>query len=124
MAQIIASTDLKPADRQQIAKALANADIQLPTPARKLLEELLAAAEAGDHFIALREGQLLTTTQAAKILGISRPRVSQLIDAGGLPSQKVGAHHRLALADVLDRKRRIDALEEMRVISYTQGFPA
>ncbi len=123
MAQIISSTDLKPADREGISRVLASAEVPLPAPARKLLEELLAAAEAGEHLIAVREGQLLTTTQAAKILGISRPRVSQLIEEGRLRSEKVGAHHRVALADVLERKRRMDALEEMRVIMYTENHP-
>lgn len=123
MARIIASTDLNTADRRDISEMLASEATRLPRAARELLQELLSAADAGDNLIAVREGQRLTTTQAAKILGISRPRIAQLIARGLLHSERVGKHHRLDLADVLDRKRRTEALERMRDVLYTDQHP-
>lgn len=124
MATIIKATELREEDTRAIEALLAeDAPCVLPKAARKVLVELVAAKHAGQVTIVSRDGELLTTTQAATILGISRPRVSQLVNRGALKSTLVGKHHRIALADVLEKKRRLDALEEMRIISYTQGFP-
>ena len=50
--------------------------------------------------------RLLTTGEAARLLDISRPMLARLVDAGSIPSLRVGgakvrAHRRLRLADVL-----------------------
>ena len=42
----------------------------------------------------------LTTTQAAAVLGVSRPHLIGLIDDGLLPCHRVGSHRRLARRDV------------------------
>ena len=50
---------------------------------------------------------LLTTAQAAAALGVTRPRVIQLINAGRLPAEKVGMQFLIKPADlekVKDRK--------------------
>lgn len=43
----------------------------------------------------------ITTEQAAAVLGVSRPTVIRLVDAGKLPARVVGTHRRLVLGDVL-----------------------
>lgn len=43
---------------------------------------------------------VLTTSAAAKILGISRPTLIKQITAGTIPSYMVGTHHRLKAEDV------------------------
>ena len=42
----------------------------------------------------------LTTTQAAAVLGVSRPHLIGLIDDGLLPCRMVGSHRRLARRDI------------------------
>lgn len=52
--------------------------------------------------------KLLSTSEAAKILGIDRSRVSRLISAGKLPAMKIGSYWAIAEKDldlVKDRKR-------------------
>jgi excisionase family DNA binding protein len=50
----------------------------------------------------------LSTTQAAELLGVSRPFVVKLVDSGGLPSHKVGTHRRIYMRDVIAFKHRRD----------------
>jgi excisionase family DNA binding protein len=82
------------------------------------LSEVLAAAADGELPVVLRASEDLTTAQAAVVLGVSRPTVVRLVDAGKLPARTVGTHRRLALGDVLayrdaSASRRSDALDRM-----------
>jgi excisionase family DNA binding protein len=49
---------------------------------------------------------LLTTTAAAELLGISRPTVMRLIEQGQLDHVMVGSHHRIPSPSVLEYKER------------------
>lgn len=53
----------------------------------------------------MKSAGVLTTTQAAAVLGVSRPTVIRWCDAGVLTSERVTEH----------RDRRIPAAEVMRV---------
>lgn len=92
--------------------------LDLPQPVLEALAEFLEAAADGERAMVLRSPEDLTTEQAAAILGVSRPTVVRLVDAGKLPARLVGTHRRLALGDVLAHrettaeKRRV-ALDEM-----------
>lgn len=92
--------------------------LDLPASVAEALTEVLEAAADGERALVLRSTADLTTEQAAEVLGVSRPTVVRLVDAGKLPARMVGTHRRLALGDVLryraasDRKRS-EALDEM-----------
>jgi excisionase family DNA binding protein len=47
----------------------------------------------------------LTTTVAAKQLGVSRPTLMRMIQGGEIESRLAGTHHRVRTADVLAVKR-------------------
>jgi excisionase family DNA binding protein len=92
--------------------------VELPRPVTEALTEMLEAAAQGERVLLLRAPQNLTTEQAAALLGVSRPTVVRLIEAGKLEAHMVGTHRRLALADVLayreaSARRRRDALDQM-----------
>lgn len=55
-------------------------------------------------------GELITTGQAAEILGVSRRTVARMIDRGELPAERQGeGHHRyLRLSDVVKRRNTIE----------------
>lgn len=92
--------------------------IDLPDTVVEALAEVLEAAADGERPLVLRSPDNLTTEQAAAVLGVSRPTVVRMIDAGKLPARMVGTHRRLALGDVLAyrelaSKRRRAALDDM-----------
>lgn len=92
--------------------------LDLPAPVAEALAEVLEAAADGERALVLRSPEELTTEQAAAVLGVSRPTIIRLVDAGKLPARKVGTHRRLTLSDVLSYRelsaaRRRQALDEM-----------
>ena len=92
--------------------------LDLPEPVAEALAEVLAAAADGERPLVLRSPDDLTTEQAAAVLGVSRPTVIRMIEAGKLAARMAGTHRRLALGDVLayraaSASRRRDALDRM-----------
>lgn len=92
--------------------------LDLPASVAEALAEILEAAADGERALVLRSPEDLTTEQAGAVLGVSRPTVVRLVEAGKLPARMVGTHRRLALSEVLayreaSAKRRHRALDEM-----------
>ena len=50
----------------------------------------------------------VTTGEAAKILGVSRPQLIKHLEAGALAYQMSGSHRRIRLIDVLAYRDRVD----------------
>ena len=75
--------------------------LDLPQPVLDALAEFLEAAADGERALVLRSPEDLTTEQAAAVLGVSRPTVVRLVEAGRLHARMVGTHRRLTLGDVL-----------------------
>ena len=72
--------------------------------------------------------EVLTTGQAADLLGVSRPTVVALIvESGKLPATRTGTHRRLQLSDVLALRERQagtrrEALRELTQVSEELGL--
>ena len=77
----------------------------------ELFSALKVAAEElsrGRSISILAREQEITTQQAADLLGLSRPTVVKLIDAGEIPAHVPGkVRRKLRLSDVLDYKDRL-----------------
>ena len=74
--------------------------LQIPRELAELLQEVLPHVASGDTISFVSVPKDVTTSNAATMLGMSRPTLMKLVAAGKIPSHKVGTHTRLTAADV------------------------
>lgn len=97
-----------------------DAQIPLPDEMNAILAQAVAAMRAGKAITVTPQAQSLTTQQAADLLGVSRPTLIKLIDAGELPCTRPGNRRMLLLDDVMaySAKRRD---QQLAAIAATQA---
>lgn len=91
---------------------------EIPDEAYRVLKEVLAAMANGLAITVMPRHTLLTTQEAADVLGISRPTLVRLLEDGELPHEQRGRHRRVLLTEVLayqerarsERDKQLDAL--------------
>ena len=101
--------------------------IDLPPAVAEALLQVVDAMRRGLAVTVAPQDQRLTTQEAADMLGISRPTLVRMLEAGEIPFEKVRRHRRLFLTDVLEfreRQRRAanEALSDM--VADTQAMGA
>ncbi|WNJ17961.1 helix-turn-helix domain-containing protein [Pontibacter sp. G13] len=93
----------------------------------ELFREILKMTSAGKQVSIEPVSDFLTTSQAADILGCSRPHLIKLLEEGAIPFHKIGTHRRVShreLSNYLAAKRqeRDQALEEMTKLGEDLGL--
>lgn len=92
--------------------------VELPEPIYQVLVQVADALAAGKAVTVAPTSTTLTTQQAADLLGVSRPTVVRIIEAGDLPADRVGNRRRVRLSDVLAyRERRRQSQYDMLAAS-------
>jgi excisionase family DNA binding protein len=99
----------------------------LPAPLYALFRDIVRNLENGRSMVLMPEERQLTTQRAAELLGMSRPYLIRLLDAGEMAYHLVGKHRRIALRDVLAyAKRRSEgrraALDTMARDAFEAGL--
>ncbi|HEX6750192.1 MAG TPA: helix-turn-helix domain-containing protein [Longimicrobium sp.] len=111
-------------------------ELELPVSVVRALSRMVDELSEG-HRIAVHaipdDSTELTTSQAARLLGMSRPTLINLLNQGSIPYRFVGTHRRLLVVDVLafreraerpapepSREEMLRAMEEMA--EYTHGL--
>lgn len=97
-----------------------------PTSSAAIID-LLGRLATGDSVVLSSIEQLVTTSQAASMLGVSRTYVCTLMDDGRLPFEYRGTHRRVRVGDLLDYLReqehtRRRALERIQQVSREAGL--
>lgn len=104
--------------RLQLKSGKTSEELVIPPSALRLLVRILAELGQGNAVTLTPLRAELTTQQAADLLNVSRPHLVKLLDAGAIPSGKVGSHRRVLLTDLLAYKKaslekRHAALDEL-----------
>lgn len=99
----------------------------LPREIFDALSKVVKAMSQGQAVMIAPVHQLLTTQEAADLLGISRPTFVKLLDSGEIPYDRSGRHRRVRLVDVLDYRQRRSAqrresLDRMVEIAEESGM--
>lgn len=99
--------------RAALASSHDNVSVTLSLP-RKSAEKVLALLDAerttGTVVVPIKE--LFTTTEAATMLGLSRPTLMKLVESGEIDHVKVGTHHRIPAQAILGFQRARQARRE------------
>jgi excisionase family DNA binding protein len=99
------------APRYFLAGAGEREQVEIPAGVHRVLLQVLEAMQAGKAVTVAPQSKLLTTQQAADLLGVSRPTVVKLIEDRILPAETPGQRRRLVKLDDLltyRAKRRED----------------
>jgi len=91
----------------------------IPDEIFRILDQVTNALAAGEGITIVPQGMTMTTQQAADFLGISRPTLVRLLEAGDIPFDKPGRHRRVRLEDLVAyqanfRAERRAALRELQ----------
>lgn len=102
----------------EITKVLLNCGNELPEGALPVMIEVLKAFEQGKKVKLVEVEEVLTTTQAAAELDVSRPFLTtNLLGEGAIPFHMVGTHKRILRSDLeaykAERERRGKILTEL-----------
>jgi len=84
---------------------------------REILDTALTPSPEDDN-----PARRITTQQAARILGVSRPFVIKLLDQGEMPFERLGPsrHRRLKLSDVVDYQTRMQQVRRVALATMTE----
>lgn len=112
-----------PHDREEFTAATPDGgSVALPRELSAVISRILRIMAEGGAVTVTTMPEELTTTTAAKELGISRPTLMKMIKVGKIRAHKVGTHTRLRTADVLALRRarlerRREAFDELRALA-------
>lgn len=90
----------------------------LPPEVYEVLSQAVDVMVGGSAVSVAALSATLTTTQAAEVLGVSRPTLVKMLDDGKIPFEQLNVHRTLRLADVLAfrehrRRERRAILDEL-----------
>lgn len=101
--------------------------VELPKAVSQVLKQIVYHMENNRTVFIVPIGPMLTTQEAADILGVSRPYLVKLLENGEIPFSSVGTHRRVHVNDVLEYKKRRskeqeEALGELTRLSQEMGL--
>lgn len=116
------ASDIPPGDNLvlQVVGPGLDAPVPLPSHVTRFIRDVLDSVLTHGSVQVRSTPEIVTTTVAADMLGVSRPTLMKLIRDGSLPSHKVGTHARLLSTDVMTFRARRAAAHEAAFASLRQ----
>src|SRR3954447_21872396 len=124
-------TDLLVRDAAALHRALEKpgdqVNVELSRETAELLSRLIDARARGEEILVSPANAEVTPTEAAVLLGMSRPQVRKLMDGDLLEFRKVGTHHRIRVSSIRaflesERPRRREALADLAALQNELGL--
>lgn len=97
---------MRPEARYFLAGAEPGDRVELPAEVYRVLWQVVEALREGLAVTVVPQAQVVTTQQAADLLGVSRPTLVKLLEEGQVPFERVGTHRRVRLRDLLAFRER------------------
>ena len=94
--------------------------VPVPDTVRAALRQIVDAMTHHQAVTVTGTNTVLTTQQAADLLGVSRPTLIRLLESGQLAYTTPSRHRRVRLDDVLDFQRRGAAVRRHEIEAMTQ----
>jgi len=108
--------------KKSLAKPGDRVSVSLSRETAEYLAQVTKAKAEGHEVIVAHGFGEVTPSEAALVLGISRPQVRKLMDKGLVPFRKVGSHHRIPIdalkawedAESVRREEALDRLADLQ----------
>lgn len=114
---ILRFKDVRPQDLRIKIETSDGLEVGLPAGLVRLLHMVLNLASSGQPLSLSQPPAVLTSVEAAKALGMSRPTLLKLADEGKIASTKVGTHTRFAHEDI---RKFADQVQNQRRASFDE----
>jgi excisionase family DNA binding protein len=75
--------------------------VEIPAEVHQVLHQVVEAMRHGLAVTVVPQTMVLTTQQAADLLGVSRPTLIKLLNDDQIPYERIGTHRRIQLRDLL-----------------------
>lgn len=98
--------------------------IPLPPEVYRVLRRAVEVMRQGNATLVAPQNLLLTTQEAADLLGVSRPTLVKLLEVGAIPFDQPNRHRRVRLQDVLDFRARRHAAQRAALDQLTEETSA
>lgn len=96
-----ASTDEAGAARYFLSGGRDDEQVEIPAEVHRVLRQVVEAMQQGLAVTLVPQTMVLTTQQAADLLGVSRPTLIKLLNTQQIPYERIGTHRRIQLRDLL-----------------------
>jgi excisionase family DNA binding protein len=118
-------------DVRELERSLAGKEgrvnVSLSRETAEFVTKVVRAKAEGQDIIVTQGPDEVTTTEAALILGVSRPQVYKLLDKGLVSFRMVGAHRRIPAAELrawqlAEKTRQEIALDRLAKLQNEMGL--
>jgi len=96
-----ATADQTTGPRYFLSGADSGQHVEIPAEVHRVLQQVVEAMRQGLAVTVVPQTMVLTTQQAADLLGVSRPTLIKLLGDDQIPFERIGTHRRIQLRDLL-----------------------